>query len=165
MEFSPLLSPDRAFRRRNIVIDSMLEDGKITAAQAETARSSPLGLHLEDPPNSVAPWFVEEVRRELERRFGTEEVHGAGLKVYTTLDLDLQNAANQAVGRGRPPIEAIRPRSTWPRCVPAVTGVPLKLPEGESDSRAGRPTRPAGRRSGGGTRLSSPRPCPPPAAR
>jgi len=97
VEFSPLLNPDRAFRRRNIVIDSMLEDGKITAAQAETARSTPLGLHLEAPPNSVAPWFVEEVRRELERRFGTEEVHAAGLKVYTTLDLDLQNAANRAV--------------------------------------------------------------------
>ena len=96
-EFSPILNPDRAFRRRNVVIDSMLEDGKISAAQAEAARSSPLGLHLEPPPNSVAPWFVEEVRRELERRFGTEEVHAAGLKVYTTLDLDLQKAANQAV--------------------------------------------------------------------
>jgi len=71
-EFSPILNPDRAFRRRNIVIDSMLEDGKITAAQAEAARSTPLDLHLEPPPNSVAPWFVEEVRRELERRFGTE---------------------------------------------------------------------------------------------
>jgi penicillin-binding protein 1A len=96
-EFSPILNPDRAFRRRNVVIDSMLEDGKISAAQAEAARSSPLGLHLEPPPNSVAPWFVEEVRRELERRFGTEEVHAAGLKVYTTLDLDLQKSANQAV--------------------------------------------------------------------
>jgi len=96
-EFSPILNPDRAFRRRNVVIDSMLEDGKITAAQAEAARSTPLDLHLEPPPNSVAPWFVEEVRRELERRFGTEQVHAAGLKVYTTLDLDLQNAANAAV--------------------------------------------------------------------
>jgi len=110
VEFSPLLNPDRAFRRRNIVIDSMLEDGKITAAQAETARSTPLGLHLEAPPNSVAPWFVEEARRELERRFGTEEVHAAGLKVYTTLDLDLQNAANQAVLEG---LAAYERRRGW----------------------------------------------------
>ena len=109
-EFSPILNPERAFRRRNVVIDSMLEDGKITAAQAEAARSSPLGLHIEPPPNSVAPWFVEEVRRDLERRFGSEEVHAAGLKVYTTLDLDLQNAANTAVLDG---LAAYERRRGW----------------------------------------------------
>ena len=97
VEFSPILNPERAFRRRNVVIDAMLEDGKITAAQADAARSAPLGLHIEPPPNSIAPWFVEEVRRELERRFGTEELHAAGLRIDTTLDLDLQKAANDAV--------------------------------------------------------------------
>src|SRR3984885_10855275 len=96
VEFSPILNPERCFRRRNLVIDAMLEDGKITAAQAEAARSAPLGLHIDAPPNSVAPWFIEEVRRELERRFGSEQVHEAGLKVYTTLDLDLQQTANHA---------------------------------------------------------------------
>ncbi|WP_251106529.1 penicillin-binding protein 1A [Alloacidobacterium dinghuense] len=96
-EYSPVLNPDRAFRRRNMVINSMLEDGVITAAQANVARSAPLGLHIEAPPNSVAPWFVEEVRRELERKFGSDQVHQAGLKVYTTLDLDLQETANRVV--------------------------------------------------------------------
>jgi penicillin-binding protein 1A len=109
-EYSPVLNPERAFRRRNIVIDSMLEDGKITAAQAEAARSAPLGLHIEPPPNSVAPWFVEEVRRELERRFGAEEVHAAGLKVDTTLDLDLQKAASTAVLDG---LAAYERRHGW----------------------------------------------------
>lgn len=99
-EFSPILHPERAFRRRNAVINAMLEDGVITAAQAETARSAPLGLHIEAPPNSVAPWFVEDVRRELVREYGSDRVHEAGLKVYTTLDLDLQKAANQAVEDG-----------------------------------------------------------------
>ncbi len=110
VEFSPILNPERCFRRRNLVIDAMLEDGKITAAQAEAARSAPLGLHLEAPPNSVAPWFVEEVRRELERRFGPEQVHAAGLKVYTSLDLDLQTAANQAVLDG---LAAYERRQGW----------------------------------------------------
>lgn len=99
-EFSPILNPDRAFRRRNTVIDAMLEDGAITAAQAEAARTVPLGLHIAPPPNSVAPWFVEEVRRELDREYGSDRVHEAGLKVYTTLDLDLQEAANKAVEDG-----------------------------------------------------------------
>jgi len=96
-EFSPLQNPDRAMRRRNMVINAMLEDGAITAAQAEAARTTPLGLHIQSPPNSVAPWFIEGVRRELEHKFGSDQVHEAGLKVYTTLDLDLQKTANQAV--------------------------------------------------------------------
>ena len=96
-EYSPVLNPDKAFRRRNMVINSMLEDGVITAAQANVARSAPLGLHIQPPPNSVAPWFVEEVRRELERKLGSDQVHEAGLKVYTTLDLDLQQTANRVV--------------------------------------------------------------------
>jgi penicillin-binding protein 1A len=95
--YSPILNPERAFRRRNTVINAMLEDGTITTAQANEAKGAPLGLRLAPPPNSLAPWFVEEVRRELERQFGTEMVHEAGLKVYTTLDLSLQQTANRAV--------------------------------------------------------------------
>ena len=95
--YSPVLNPDRALRRRNMVINAMLEDGVITAGQASAAKAAPLGLHIEPPANSVAPWFVEEVRRELERQFGSAQVHEAGLRVYTTLDLSLQQTANHAV--------------------------------------------------------------------
>lgn len=95
--YSPVRFPDRALKRRNLVLSEMEADRKITKAQAEAAIAAPLGLHLESPPNSVAPYFVEEVRRQLEKEYGVEEVHGAGLKVYTTLDLDLQAVANKAV--------------------------------------------------------------------
>jgi len=95
--YSPVRYPERALKRRNLVLSEMLEDGKITQAQADAAKAVPLGLHIEPPPNSVAPYFVEEVRRQLEKEYGVEEVHGAGLRVYTTLDLNLQEAANQAV--------------------------------------------------------------------
>ena len=98
--YSPLKYPERALRRRNLVISEMLEDGKITVVQANAAKAAPLGLHLEAPANSVAPYFVEEVRRQLEKQFGAEQVHGAGLRVYTTLDLDLQTVANKAVLEG-----------------------------------------------------------------
>ncbi len=95
--YSPVSHPGRALERRNLVLNSMLEDGVITSQQASAAKSSPLGLHLEPPPNTVAPWFVEEVRRELDQRFGSDMVHQSGLRVYTTLDLKLQQAANHAV--------------------------------------------------------------------
>jgi penicillin-binding protein 1A len=95
--YSPVRYPERALRRRNLVLSEMFADGKITLAQANGAKAVPLGLHIEAPANTVAPYFVEEVRRQLEKEYGVEEVHGAGLRVYTTLDLDLQLVANKAV--------------------------------------------------------------------
>jgi penicillin-binding protein 1A len=95
--YSPVRFPDRALRRRNLVLTEMLLDRKITADQAAEAMAEPLGLHLEPPENSEAPYFVDEVRRQLEQEYGVDEAHGAGLRVYTTLDLDLQRAANKAV--------------------------------------------------------------------
>lgn len=95
--YSPINHPDRALKRRNLVINSMLEDGKITAKQAVEAREEPIQLKLAHDVNSLAPYFVEEIRRELENRYGADQVHEEGLRVYTTLDMDLQRAANQAV--------------------------------------------------------------------
>jgi penicillin-binding protein 1A len=95
--YSPVRYPERALRRRNLVITEMLNDHKISREQAQAAAAMPLGLHLEAPANTEAPYFVEEVRRQLEREYGVDEVHGAGLRVYTTLDLDLQHAAEKAV--------------------------------------------------------------------
>ena len=95
--YSPVRYPERALKRRNLVLSEMLSDGKITAAQAAAAKAEPLGLKVEVPPNSLAPYFVEEVRKQLEREYGVDEAHGAGLRVYTTLDLDLQKAADKAV--------------------------------------------------------------------
>ncbi len=98
--YSPVLNPEKALRRRNLVLSEMESDGAISHAEAEQARNAPLGLHIAQPEMSVAPWFQEEVRQELEKRFGAEQVHEAGLKVETTLDLDLQETANRAVADG-----------------------------------------------------------------
>jgi len=108
--FSPILYPERALRRRNLVISEMESDGVITHAQADQARAAPLGLHIAAPESSVAPWFQEEVRRELEKHFGSEEVQESGLRVDTTLDLDLQKTANQAVVDG---LAAYERRHGW----------------------------------------------------
>jgi penicillin-binding protein 1A len=108
--YSPVNHPERALDRRNLVLNAMLEDGVITAQQAADAKASPLGLQIEAPPNTVAPWFVEEVRRELDQRFGSDMVHQSGLRVYTTLDLNLQQAANAAVLDG---LAAYERRRGW----------------------------------------------------
>jgi penicillin-binding protein 1A len=115
--YSPLKYPDRALRRRNLVLSEMLADRKITQKQADDAKAAPLGLHLEPPVNSVAPYFVEEVRRQLEKQYGVEQVHGAGLKVYTTLDLNLQQVANKAILDGTATYER---RRGWKGRLPNV---------------------------------------------
>jgi penicillin-binding protein 1A len=96
VSLSPINSPERALRRRNLVINNMLEDGKITTEEANRAKAAPLRLNLA-PETSPAPYFVEEVRRQLEKKFGPDQVHEGGLRVYTSLNLDLQRAAQEAV--------------------------------------------------------------------
>jgi penicillin-binding protein 1A len=108
--YSPINHPDRALRRRNLVINSMLEDGKITAQQAVEARNRPILLHLQHDPNSLAPYFVEDIRRYLENKYGSDSVLEGGLRVYTSLDMDLQRAANQAVLDG---LAAYERRHGW----------------------------------------------------
>src|SRR5229473_1903350 len=73
--YSPINHPDRAAKRRNLVINSMLEDGNITAQQATAGRNQPIQLKLKHDPNSLAPYFVEEIRRYLENKYGSDQVH------------------------------------------------------------------------------------------
>lgn len=122
--YSPLKYPARAMKRRNLVLSEMEQDGKITSLQAIAAKAAPLGLRVDPPPNSVAPYFVEEVRRQLEKEYGVDEVHGAGLRVYTTLDLDLQRAANKAVLDG---LASYERRRGWKRTLPNVLTSGLDL--------------------------------------
>jgi penicillin-binding protein 1A len=108
--YSPINHPEKAVKRRNLVINAMLEDGKITALQANEARNRPLELKLQHDPNSLAPYFVEEIRRYLENKYGADQVHQGGLRVYTSLDMDLQRAANRAVLDG---LAAYERRHGW----------------------------------------------------
>lgn len=137
--YSPITHPDRALRRRNLVINAMLEDGKITADQAADARSAPLALHLAHDPNSLAPYFVEEIRRYLEGKFGADQVHEGGLKVYTSLDVDMQQAANQAVLNG---LAAYERRHGWKGHLENIVAAGLTLekyfnPDWDDDPEVG----------------------------
>src|SRR6266853_1593442 len=109
VSYSPINYPDRSLKRRNLVINNMLEDGKITAEEAGRAKTTPLRLNIQ-PDRSPAPYFVEEVRRYLEKKYGADEVHEGGLRVYTSLDLDLQKSATQALLDG---LAAYERRHGW----------------------------------------------------
>lgn len=95
--YSPMLNPERARNRRNWVIRRMAEEGKINAEQAKLATAEPLRLDIQQARNNLGSYFVEEVRKYLERTYGTEAVHEQGLRVYTTLNAEMQRAATQAV--------------------------------------------------------------------
>jgi penicillin-binding protein 1A len=82
------------------VLHQMREEGKITTVEEETAKRTPLGLHVQYPRNDLAPYFFEEIRKYLESTYGTEAVHERGLRVYTTLNIQMQRAANQAIRDG-----------------------------------------------------------------
>jgi penicillin-binding protein 1A len=108
--YSPIAHPERAVKRRNLVLNAMLEDGKITAAQAADAKSKPILPNLQKDPNSLAPHYVEEIRRYLEAKYGSDQVHESGLRVYTSLDMDLQKSARQALLDG---LAAYERRHGW----------------------------------------------------
>jgi penicillin-binding protein 1A len=98
--YSPLLYPHRSLERRNLVLDLMARDGKITRAQERQAQAQPLGLRLESTRDNLAPYFVEEIRKYLESTYGSAAVHERGLRVYTTLNVAMQRAADHAVRDG-----------------------------------------------------------------
>ncbi|MFC1851816.1 penicillin-binding protein 1A [candidate division CSSED10-310 bacterium] len=102
--YSPFKNPERALSRRNLVLDRMLNlEGKantITSEQIEAAKKEPLKTVAAHHEKDVAAYFVEEIRRYLDQHYGTKVLYSEGLKVYTTLNLELQKKADAAVRKG-----------------------------------------------------------------
>ena len=97
---NPYRHPDRAMARRNLVLDTMVETGSITKAQAEAAKAEPLKLTPSSVNAGVAPYFVDLVRDQLTKKLGEGSFNSEGLRIYTSLDPDLQRAATEAVDFG-----------------------------------------------------------------
>ena len=115
--YSPVLHASRARARRDLVLSRMAAEGIISRQDAEVYSQLPLGLHLAVPRNDLAPYYVEEIRQYLERTYGTEAVHEQGLRVYTTLNVEMQKAANQAVRDG---LHAYDRRHGWRGKLPNI---------------------------------------------
>lgn len=99
--YSPYHHPDVARMRQAYVVERMLEEGFITREEAEKALEERLNLKPKEIRSLwVAPYFTEHVRRYIEERYGDDLLYRGGLQVYTTLDVELQKAANEAVKVG-----------------------------------------------------------------
>lgn len=99
---SPLVNMQSAITRRNYTLDRMAAEGFITAEVARLERAKPIVLaERRQRVNTVAPHFVEEIRQHLERQYGARRLYQDGLVVRSTLDADLQRAANRAVSDGQ----------------------------------------------------------------
>ena len=94
--YNPRRNPDLAVARRNLVITLMRDDGRLSTQSAEAWQAYPLQLSSSSDFTGHADYFVEYVRQQLDARFGTD-LYRAGLRIYTTLDLDMQLAAERAV--------------------------------------------------------------------
>ena len=95
--FNPWRHADRAIDRRNLVLDSMVETGAVTKDEAEQAKEEPLHLTTGSVDASEAPYFVDLVHDQLIQRLGERDVNLEGLRIYTSLDPDLQLLATTAV--------------------------------------------------------------------
>jgi penicillin-binding protein 1B len=104
---NPFRHPDRAMDRRNLVLDSMVETGAITKEQAEAAKAEPLHLAPASVDASEAPYFVDLVRDQLVQKLGDRDFNREGLRIYTTLDPDLQRIATEAVDSTMPRIDKL----------------------------------------------------------
>ncbi|HEY2932460.1 MAG TPA: PBP1A family penicillin-binding protein [Acidobacteriota bacterium] len=98
--YSPINNPDRALTRRNLVLRRMESEKYIDHALAEKTMKEPIVLNIRDSNNSMAPYLVEQVRQNLEERFKTDEIWRKGMQIYSTINLDMQVAATEALRNG-----------------------------------------------------------------
>lgn len=116
--YNPRRNPDLAVERRNLILELMAAEGVLTREDAERWKAYPLLLSTRSDFSEVAPYFTEYVRQQLQTRFGSQ-LYKDGLRIYTTVDLDIQQAAERALARQLDEIERNKerygnyPRSTY----------------------------------------------------
>jgi penicillin-binding protein 1A len=126
--YSPILHPEASRRRRNQVLLAMLENGKISLEKYRQAANAPLSLNIQKWNYTVAPYFVEELRQFLEKKYGPAAVHEQGLRVYTTLNINMGKMAEEALRQG---LRDDDKRRGWRGPEKNILKNPLTLADGE----------------------------------
>lgn len=104
--YSPYTNPQGALERRNMVLKLMYKHNRITQNELANAVAQPLGVQPKQSLKNEAPYFVEEIRKYLVEKYGEEFVYTSGAIIYSTINLDVQRSANQAVESQLATIEA-----------------------------------------------------------
>ncbi len=107
--YDPRKHPERALKRRNVVLQEMVKLNVITQAQFVNARQKPLGVVLR-PPTGTSPYpaFLQLVHRQLQRDYREEDLRSEGLRIFTTLDPRIQHQAEKALSQRLAAIEKAR---------------------------------------------------------
>jgi penicillin-binding protein 1A len=95
--YAPRRHPDRAQLRRSLVLSMMVEHGVVSEEEAARADTMPLGVVEREESAPVGAYFVEHVRRDVIAKYGAEMLYSGGLRIYTTVDLELQEAAERLI--------------------------------------------------------------------
>jgi penicillin-binding protein 1A len=103
--YSPYLHPDKAYQRQAYVLNRMHEDHYITEEEKEKALATKIRFRSIKPKDKIAPYFIEHVRRYIQEKYGGDVLYKEGLEVYTTLDIQMQAAARDAVEKGLQELE------------------------------------------------------------
>ena len=98
--YSPYFNPERAKQRQGVVLKRMLDEGFLTDAEFRDAYQQDLYFAKYQPQEAIAPYFLEYLRQQLTATYGEEMVYKGGLNVYTTLNVDMQKAAVDALREG-----------------------------------------------------------------
>jgi penicillin-binding protein 1B len=125
---NPYRHPDRAIQRRNMVLDAMVETGKITKEESMQAKAEPLKLAPMNIDAGEAPYFVDLVRDRLVQHLGDADFNHEGLRIYTSLDPDLQREATEAVTEGMKAVD-VQVEKQHARRVKAGDDSPIVYPQ------------------------------------
>ena len=107
--YAPTVNLDRAVNRRNVVLQTMVSSGAIDQASADRAKKAPVNLaNALEIKETFGLYFKEQVRRELVDRFGWQRVYQGGLRVHTTMNAEMQQAAESILAEGLEDIEKRR---------------------------------------------------------
>lgn len=132
--YSPIKHLDKARERQGYVLDRMVAEGYITTAEADHARKTVLSIHPMKKVNSnQSAYFLEHLRVQLEEKYGEDQLYKGGLKIYTTMNAEMQKAAYESLRSGlkavdkrqgfRGPIKYLSETEVEPFCTKTEEGI------------------------------------------